>query len=86
MPVNSDTLQDKDKTMNKEELQDYIARLQADSDRLNERYGTGVRPSWLSTDLALNWAGIESAKKKIELLDAESPCDDWAGGFGKGEI
>ena len=72
--------------MNKEELQNYIDRVQADSDSLNEKYGTGVRPSWLSTDLALNWACIESAKKKIELLDAESPCDDWTTWIGKGEI
>lgn len=70
----------------KEQLQAYIDRLQADCDRLDAQYGTGVRPSWVSTDLALNYQRIEGAKQRLLLIGLESPCDEWSGGYGKGQL
>ena len=73
--------------MDKQQLQDYINRLQADCDSLIGKYGQGVRPSWVSCDLALNYDKMERAQAELDLLDIESPCDDWAGGgVGKGQL
>ena len=70
----------------KEQIQAYIDRLQADCDRLDAQYGTGVRPSWVSTDEAIACHKIREAKKQLELLDLDSPCDEWSGGYGKGQL
>ncbi len=35
------------------------------------RYGTGVRPSWLSAEIAMNDQQVEYYKKIIENLDAQ---------------
>jgi len=70
----------------KEQIQAYIDRLQADCDKLDAKYGTGVRPSWVSTDQALNHERIERAKQRLMILGLESPCDDWSGGYGKGQL
>ncbi len=70
----------------KQEIQAYIDRLQADCDRLDAKYGTGVRPSWVSTDLELNYQRMEGAKQRLTMLGLDSPCDDWSGGYGKGQI
>lgn len=35
------------------------------------RYGTGVRPSWLSAEIAMNDQQVEYYKKIIQNLDAQ---------------
>ena len=70
----------------KEQIQAYIDRLQADCDKLEAIHGTGVRPSWVSTDLAINYQRIKEAKQRLLILGLESPCDDWSGGYGKGQL
>jgi hypothetical protein len=70
----------------KENIQAYIDRLQSDCERLAAQYGTGVRPSWVSTELSIAYHKIEGAKQRMKILDLESPCDDWSGGYGKGQL
>lgn len=70
----------------KNDLLEYIKRLEADNASILARYGKGVRPSWVSTDLAINGEKIQRAQKLIALIDMESPCDEWSGGYGKGQI
>lgn len=54
--------------MDKQQLQSYINRLQADCDSLIGKYGQGVRPSWVSCDLALNYDEMERAQAELDLL------------------
>ena len=68
----------------REELLDEIADLSKAYAGLIVKYGQGVRPSYVSTDLAILADRISSAKQKLELLDMDSPCDDWANTYGKG--
>jgi hypothetical protein len=51
-----------------ETLQRTIASAQADNSRLIARYGNGVRPSWVSTEIVINSAHIARYSK---LLAAE---------------
>ena len=39
---------------------------------LLQRYGTGVRPSWVSEDLALAGHQIRQYKKKLEELEGQA--------------
>jgi len=71
----------KDKTMDKETLQARLEGLQKDNKRLLDRYGDGVRPSWVSTDIAINSQRIKDTLEEIRQLDSE-----WSGGYGKGPI
>ena len=41
-------------------------------DDLIARYGTGVRPSWVSEDLALAGHQIRQYKKKLEELEGQA--------------
>ena len=41
-------------------------------DDLIARYGTGVRPSWVSEDLALTGHQIRLYKKKLEELEGQA--------------
>lgn len=47
---------------------DYC-RQQADD--LIERYGSGVRPSWVSTDLSINIYNANRAQEEIDKLEAK---------------
>lgn len=54
-------------------LEDLIAyrdycRQQADD--LIKRYGTGVRPSWVSADLSINIYNANRAQEEIDKLEA----------------
>ena len=49
-------------------LKSQIAGKQRDCDDLLRQYGSGVRPGWVSTDLAINRACISAAKAKINAL------------------
>ena len=70
----------------KEELNAYLDRLCEDYDALIDKHGHGVRPSYVSADLDYLSYRIASTKEKLVLLGLESPCDDWAGGYGKGQL
>jgi hypothetical protein len=71
---------------NKEQLKERIEYLLAKNAKIEAKYGTGVRPSWVSADIGMNCIYIGEAQKELEILCSESPCDDWSGGFGKGKI
>lgn len=48
-----------------ETLKSTIASAERDNDSLIARYGTGVRPSWISTDIAINNMNIAKYKKML---------------------
>ena len=70
----------------RKELQAYIDRLSKEYDELLATHGHGTRPSYVSSDLTSLLERIGTAKKKIALLDIESPCDEWLGGYGEGQL
>ena len=70
----------------KEKLNAYLDRLYEDYDAIIAKHGYGVRPSYVSTDLAYLSMRIERAKEKLMLIGLESPCDEWHGSYGKGQI
>lgn len=70
----------------KEDLQAYIDRLSKEYDELLATHGHGVRPSYVSSELTSLLERIGRARKKLALLDIESPCDEWLGGHGKGQL
>ena len=70
----------------KNDLLDYIKWLEADNASTLAKYGEGVRPSWVSTDLVINDEKIQRSHKLIALIDIESPCDEWSGGYGEGQL
>lgn len=70
----------------KEQIQERIDWLLDEIDMLEAKYGTGVRPSWVSAEVGINCFWIREARKELEMLCSESPCDDWSGGIGKGQI
>ena len=70
----------------REQLQAYIDRLSKEYDDLVKKHGTGVRSSYVSTDLAILSSNIAKAWEELKLLDLDNPCDDWSGGYGKGQL
>ena len=46
-------------------LKSTIASAERDNENLTERYGTGVRPSWVSTDIAINNMHIAKYSKML---------------------
>ena len=46
-------------------LKRTIASAERDNDSLIARYGTGVRPSWVSTDIVINQTRIEKYRKML---------------------
>lgn len=48
-----------------ETLKSTIASAERDNDSLIKQYGTGVRPSWVSTDIVMNLDRIEKYKKML---------------------
>lgn len=54
--------------MTSDELKDYIARLEAEFSNVATKY-RGVRPSWVSTDLALLRDRIDRYKRMLSELE-----------------
>jgi len=54
--------------MNSDELKIYIERLEAELHNVASKY-RGVRPSWVSTDLALLRDRIERHKEQLRELE-----------------
>ena len=54
-------------------LQAYINSKHREIDGLLRDYGEGVRPSWVSTDLALAWDAIARMERAIkEIMQEEN--------------
>ena len=53
------------------EAQSEIARLKSKIARINSRYGTGVRPSWVSADIQMCWYEIHQQEAEIAKLEEE---------------
>ena len=70
----------------KQDLINRIDRLSKDYDALIDKHGHGVRPSYVSADLDNLSYRIAKAQEQLELLDIESPCDEWHGSYGKGQL
>ncbi len=51
--------------------QDYAADQEKSYQRLIDTHGQGVRPSWVSTDLALLGADIRYANEKVAELKSK---------------
>ena len=52
--------------------QNMIRQYERNNDDLIARYGTGVRPSWLSEELGVNGNYIMRYKKKIAELEGQN--------------
>lgn len=50
------------------QLQDRIAHLYDDIERMEDQHGTGVRPSWVGEEIGINLAYIQKAKRELEQL------------------
>ena len=53
------------------EAQSEIARLKSKIARINSRYGTGVRPSWVSADIQMCWYEIHQQEAEIARLQGD---------------
>ena len=70
----------------KEQLLKYIDTLHKESEKIRKKYEGKAMLESASNDLTVKALQIEEAEHKIFLLDLESPCDDWQGGYGKGQL
>ena len=57
--------------MTTEELKDYIARLRKERGELLRKY-QGVRPSWVSTDVAILGERIDRFVAKVKEMEGET--------------
>ena len=53
-----------------DKLREYIARKQGQMDDLEKRYGSGVRPSWLSQETTVLAFYIRDAEDQLKQLEA----------------
>ena len=53
------------------EAQSEITRLKSKIARINSRYGTGVRPSWVSADIQMCWYEIHQQEAEIAKLQGD---------------
>ena len=53
------------------DLRKFIKSTRRQRDSLSERYGSGVRPSYVSTDLAILDSRIERYEAKIKALELD---------------
>jgi len=53
------------------DLRKFIKSTRRQRDNLSERYGLGIRPSYVSTDLAILDNRIERYEAKIKTLELE---------------
>lgn len=70
----------------KEQLRKDIENLQKQSAKIYEKYEDMPMPPSVANDLTVNVFKIEEAEHKISLLELDSPCDEWNGSYGKGEL
>lgn len=70
----------------KEQLNKCLEELSKEYDALIAKHGHGVRPSYVSADLAHLSYRMDIIKEKLVLLGLESPCDEWHGSYGKGQL
>jgi hypothetical protein len=61
--------------MTKEECRAYIARKQEQIDDLEKRYGTGVRPSWVSEELGILYHYQDDAIQTLKQLEENNATD-----------
>ena len=54
-----------------EEAKSMMHSYEQDIKRLREQYGTGVRPSWVSTDIAIAADNVQKFMKLIETMEQE---------------
>ena len=59
-----------------DKLRDYIAQKQAQMDDLEKRYGSGVRPSWLSQETTVLAFYIRDAEDQLKQLEASNEPDN----------
>lgn len=70
----------------KEQLLKYIDTLQKESEEIRKKYEGKPMLESASNDLTVKALEIEEAEHKLFLLGLDSPCDDWQGGYGKGQL
>ena len=58
-----------------DKLREYIAQKQAQMDDLEKRYGSGVRPSWLSQETTVLAFYIRDAEDQLKQLEASNEPD-----------
>jgi hypothetical protein len=58
-----------------DKLREYIAQKQAQMDDLEKRYGSGVRPSWLSQETTVLAFYIRDAEDQLKQLEANNATD-----------
>lgn len=63
-----------------DELRHYAEMKQRELDEIIARYGEGVRPAWVSTDIAIAQAKIRGLKKQIDDLERKALADKHEGG------
>ena len=58
-----------------DKLREYIAHKQAQMDDLEKRYGSGVRPSWLSQETTVLAFYIRDAEDQLKQLEENNATD-----------
>jgi hypothetical protein len=61
--------------MTKEECRAYIARKQEQIDDLENRYGTGVRPSWVGEEIMILIHYKRDAEDQLKAMEANNATD-----------
>lgn len=59
-------------TAKEQTLREYISRKQAQIEDLEQRYGTGVRPSWLSQETTVLAFYIRDAEDQLKKLEQDN--------------
>ena len=59
-----------------DKLREYIAQKQAQMDDLEKRYGSGVRPSWLSQETTVLAFYIRDAEDQLKQLEANNAANN----------
>jgi hypothetical protein len=59
-----------------DKLREYIAHKQAQMDDLEKRYGSGVRPSWLSQETTVLAFYIRDAEDQLKQLEENNAANN----------
>ena len=59
-----------------DKLREYIAHKQAQMDDLEKRYGSGVRPSWLSQETTVLAFYIRDAEDQLKQLEQNNATNN----------
>jgi hypothetical protein len=59
-----------------DKLREYIAHKQAQMDDLEKRYGSGVRPSWLSQETTVLAFYIRDAEDQLKQLEENNATNN----------